>query len=195
MRFILGLTGPTGSGKSTACKAAGGIGWYVIDCDKVAREATEQSATLRALTAVFGEDILNTEGSLNRKVLAEKAFSSPEKTELLNLTILPFIVELIKQKIEKSGAEKILLDAPTLYESGADALCDAVCAILSASENRLSRILSRDNIDLAAAKLRMSAGKSDEYYKSKTPHIIYNDADSAALISEFIKLLNTFGGN
>lgn len=195
MRFILGLTGPTGSGKSTACTAAEGMGWYVIDCDRVAREATEQEEALKALTAAFGEDILNSDGSLSRKSLAQKAFSSADKTELLNSTILPFILELIKEKIKNSNSEKILLDAPTLYESGADRLCDAVCAILSAPDNRLARILSRDNIDLSAARLRMSAGKSDEYYKSKTPHIIYNDADTSTLLKEFTKLLKTFGGN
>ncbi len=171
------------------------MGYEIIDCDKVAREATEQAETLNALTAVFGEDILNFDRSLNRKKLAEKAFASAEKTSLLNRTILPFIVEIIKNKINNSNSQKILLDAPTLYESGADKLCDTTCAVLSAPEKRLERIMQRDNIDLNAAKLRMSAGKPDEYYKSKTSHIIYNDSDSDTLIKEFTKLLIKLGGN
>lgn len=195
MSFVLGLTGPTGSGKSTAGIVAAEQGWYVIDCDKVAREATDKKETLSALASAFGSDILNKDGSLNRKILAQKAFSTPEKTELLNQTVLPIIVELIKQKISDNKDKNILLDAPTLFESGADSLCDAVCAILSSDEKRLARITARDKIDISAAKLRMSAGKPDEYYKSRTRHIIYNNGDEAALVAEFKNFLLLIGGN
>jgi dephospho-CoA kinase len=194
MSFIIGLTGPTGSGKSTACRWAETIGWLVIDCDKVAREATASPETLEALTAVFGGDILLENGELNRKALAGKAFSSKENTELLNQTILPFIVALIKEKIKASSAENILLDAPTLYESGADLLCDGVCVITAPEEIRLDRIMARDSLSQDEAKLRMSAGKSDEFYKARTPHIIYNDGDAKALVKKFNKVLEEIGG-
>ena len=95
----------------------------------------------------------------------------------------------------KSTFLQKLLDAPTLYESGADSLCDAVCVILSREETRLVRIMERDNMDVASAALRMSAGKEDSYYKSKTRHILYNDKDEQTLKQEFGSLLNSLGGN
>ncbi len=195
MKYILGLTGPTGSGKSTLCRAAEGVGWYVIDCDKLARSATDKAEVLKALADVFGKDILNCSGALNRAALAKKAFSSKEKTELLNKTILPFIVELIKEKIAESDSEKIILDAPTLYESGANSLCSDTCAVLSDKKVRLKRIIGRDGITEQAAKLRISAGKPDRYYKGKTQHIIYNNGDEQSFVSSFLKLLSQLGGN
>ena len=71
MSIVIGLTGPTGSGKSSASKIAENFGFQVIDCDKTAREATEKGTEgLKALVSVFGEDILLSDGNLNRIALA-----------------------------------------------------------------------------------------------------------------------------
>ena len=193
LKYVVGLTGPTGAGKTTACKAAEELGYKAINCDLIARQVSEREDALCALVDAFGAEILN-EGKLNRKALAKIAFSSTENTELLNKTLLPFVVDLIKEEIEKSESQKILLDAPTLYESGADSLCRQVIAVLSHKENRKSRILSRDALSTADAELRLGAGKSDEYYKDKTQHIIYNNGDKSVFIEEFKLKLKTLEG-
>lgn len=181
MRTIIGLTGPTGSGKSTFSLIASKTGVKVIDCDKVAREAVlPGSDGLKALVNTFGEDILDLSGNLNRKALANIAFSDKEHTELLNKTLLPFIVKLIKKKIT---GDKVLLDAPTLFESGIDEICYKTVAVLSDSENRLKRIIERDNLNIEDAKIRLNAGKPDSFYKEKADFILYNDTD----LSDFSK--------
>lgn len=113
--IIIGLTGPTGAGKSSLKPIAEKLGYKVIDCDKTARQAVKQGTKgLMALVRTFGEDILLSDGSLNRKALAQKAFSSPKKTELLNKTLLPFIAELV---LKECDADKVLLDAPRFLKA------------------------------------------------------------------------------
>ena len=119
MKKIIGLTGPTGAGKSSLWMACFDLGLALIDCDRVAREAVEKGTEgLKALCEVFGHEILNADGTLNRKKLASIAFASPDKTELLNNTIFPFIKVLVLKEAEYDG--NTILDAPTLFESELD---------------------------------------------------------------------------
>lgn len=173
MSYVLGLTGPTGAGKGVFSKCAGEFGFNVIDCDAVARRAVRPGMpALARLTGVFGEEILLENGELDRGKLAEIAFSSREKTELLNETVLPYVKELVIKDIK---GDLVLLDAPTLFESGIDKLCDSTVAVTAAKEVRLSRIIARDGISTAAAKRRISAGKPDEFYKENANTVLENN--------------------
>ncbi len=187
MSIVIGLTGTTGAGKSSCSKIAEDLGYKVIDCDKTARKATEKGTEgLKALAEVFGKEILLADGSLNRKALAAKAFASKEKTELLNKTLLPFIVMLLKKEI-KGGY--VLLDAPTLFESGMNDICTKTVAILADREVRLKRIIERDNLTIKEAETRVSAGKPYEFYKQKTDYVIFNNGDEASFLNEFTKII------
>lgn len=187
MSFVIGLTGPTGAGKSSVTTVAEELGFKVVDCDKLARKAVERgSAGHGALMLAFGTEILNRDGEINRKKLAEIAFSTPENTELLNKTVLPYIMMLVREEID---CDKVLLDAPTLFESGADSLCDEVIAVISDKKTRLARIMARDNIDEEAALLRIKAGKSDEFYIEKTDNIVYNDCELSVFNLKIQKLI------
>lgn len=190
--MIIGLTGPTGAGKSSASSVAEKLGFKIIDCDKLARVAVEKGTDgLQSLVVAFGEDILNIDGTLNRKALAKKAFAEKEKTELLNKTILPHIVKLVERE---SVGDKILLDAPTLFESGIDSMCDSTVAVLCDTEIRLSRIMKRDGIDKESAMLRIGAGKTDEFYNQNADYIIYNNGDSEVFCENFKKIICEISG-
>ena len=187
MSFIIGLTGPTGAGKSTVSAAAEQFGLKVVNCDLIARKAVEKGTEgLKALTAVFGNGILEKDGSLNRKELAAVAFKTPENTELLNKTLLPHIVKLVKKETNSKNA---LLDAPTLFESGLNSECVKTIAVLADKKLREERITARDNITKQQALLRINAGKSDDFYKTHADCIIYNNGDENAVITRFSNIL------
>ncbi|MBQ8203019.1 MAG: dephospho-CoA kinase [Clostridia bacterium] len=176
MSLIIGLTGPTGAGKTTVSKAAEDLGFKVIDCDKISRRVTEKGEKgLAALVRAFGKEILCDDKSLNRKALAAIAFASREKTELLNKTLLPIIVDEVKKEI---NCCRVLLDAPTLYESGLDSICDQTVAVLADEILRKMRIINRDGLSEAEAQARMNAGKPDEFYIKRTKNIIYNNGNN-----------------
>lgn len=187
MSFVVGLTGPTGAGKSSVSDVAESLGFKVIDCDRLARVAVEKGSDgLADVVKVFGNGILNADGSLNRVALAQSAFSSPEMTELLNKTLLPHIVKLVNRELD---APYVLLDAPTLFESGADSVCDEIIAVISDEKLRKKRIMERDGLDEVSAQLRINAGKSDDFYRERTNNIIYNDCEMSVYNLKIKKLL------
>ena len=184
---IIGLTGPTGAGKSNLTETAQNLGFKVIDCDKVARKAVEkESEGLKALVKVFGTDILLENGKLDRKALARKAFATLEQTETLNKTLFPFITELVEKELD---SDLILLDAPTLIESGLNKKCDKVIGIWADPEIRLKRICERDSLSLEDAKIRLNAGKDETFYKENTDILIYNNGEIPEFRKEISEIL------
>lgn len=193
MSIVVGLTGPSGAGKSMASAAAKKYGFFVIDCDKTARDAVlPGSPGIEALKKAFGSGILFPDGTLDRKALARAAFSSRENTELLNKTLFPHITALIEPELARP---LVLLDAPTLYESGLNSRCDITIAVLAERELRLSRITERDGLTLSEARLRLNAGKPDEFYLERADKILYNngEADSFKAAAELL-FQNITGG-
>lgn len=190
-RHIVGLTGPSGAGKSSLAVPALELGFFYIDADQVARIVTARGgAALPPLCEAFGTDILLPDGTLDRAALAARAFATPQATAQLNAITLPLIVAELERMIEKCELPDILLDAPTLFESGVDRLCDTVIGVLADREIRLQRIIARDGIDRSAAMLRLNAGKPDDFYLEKCQHILYNNNDAAAFLSDARQILN-----
>ena len=194
MSIVIGLTGPTGSGKSSLSKIAEEFGLKVIDCDKTAREVTNKGTEgLTALVSAFGEDILLPDGNLNRKALANRAFKDSKSTELLIKTILPFIAEIV---IMQSKNQDTLLDAPTLFESGINKICNKTVAVLADRDIRLKRIIERDNLTLIEAEIRINAGKDEKFFKENADYVLYNNGNENAFLERFSDILKEItGGN
>lgn len=178
-RYILGLTGPTGAGKSTAAAAFLQLGWSIVDADKISRQVVESAPDcLSALAAEFGADILE-EGRLNRKKLASKAFATPEGGKRLNAITHPLILQEIRRRIDEcfqNGSEVVVLDAPLLFESKADEMCHRVLGVLAPEAQRRARIMERDGISEEAARQRMQAQPQEAFYREKCHDILENNA-------------------
>ena len=177
--LVVGLTGPSGAGKSTVAELFLRRGAHRIDCDGLARQAVDQLGVSRALAARFGGDIL-VGGKLNRRLLASRAFSSPAETEVLNEITHPAILALLQNEIDTaaaSGARLILVDAPTLFESGADRFCTAVIAVLAPAALRRERIIARDDLTKQQADDRLAASRPDSFYRERAAYVMTNTGD------------------
>ncbi len=194
MKFIIGLTGQTGAGKSSLTYIAQNHGYFVIDCDEVARDIREMPQVIAALKNAFGDIILDSDGRINKTALAEKAFSSKENTRLLNDTILPFIKNAINDIIDSTDSELIMLDAPTLFEANMQDICRYTIGVIAKSDVRLKRIMMRDGIDEKSALSRINAGKNDDFYKSNCDFVIENNGELNNLLNNFELLLKTISG-
>ena len=196
--YLIGLTGPTGAGKSTVASLFEQKGVPVIDCDRIARQVVEKGTPgLAALCREFGEDILNADQTLNRSRLAQKAFSSPQGSIRLNEITHPLITDeilRILKRLEEKGHLAALLDAPLLFEAGLEKICDTTIAVLAAKEERLKRILLRDGITKEAALLRMSAQKDNAFYESRAVRLLYNDSTAERFASEASRLFEALRG-
>ncbi len=192
--MIIGLTGQTGAGKSTVCDFLREKGLFVIDCDKVARSVTEKgSKTLSLLAEAFGNDIILEDGSLNRRELASIAFESAEKTALLNSITHPAITDAINKVIAEHKNENIILDAPTLIESGVYKLCDKIVSVLADAVVRKERIMARDGITSEEAEKRMSAQKDDSFYNEYSDAVIFNNSDKSQALKSAQQIFSEIG--
>lgn len=171
--FTFGITGQTGAGKSHICKCFANRGFKIIDCDFYAHKITENNPQLfLLLQKEFGQNIIEN-GKLNRKKLAEIAFSSKEKTRALNNIMHPLIMELCK----KEAAFPCVVDAPQLFEAKANNDCYKTVAVIANEQTRLERIINRDDITKEQATARMNAQKSEEFFREHCDFVIQNNGE------------------
>ena len=163
---VIGVTGPTGAGKSTIAQQLASLGCAVIDGDVLAREITlPGSPTLKILASQFGEDILDADGNLNRALLAERAFCSEESRRALNRITHPAITTLAMQQAAglPPATPAIALDAAALLESGLMPYIDHIVFAEASESLRLQRIMARDGISEEAATQRITAQQGIRY--------------------------------
>lgn len=176
--LIIGLTGQTGAGKSTVAALLRAKGLAVIDADEIARAVMQPgSDVLSILAGAFGADLLLPDGALNRPLLAQRAFSSPEQTARLNAITHPAIIQKMRAETARAfreGTKAVVLDAPQLFESGENQACDLIIAVIAPEALRIERIMKRDQISEESARLRANAQKSETYYKEHADLLVRN---------------------
>lgn len=174
--MIIGITGQTGAGKSLVASIFKKHEFKLIDADVIARQVVlKGSICLKELENEFGSKILNFDKTLNRRALAKIAFENKENLKKLNDITHPYIINKIKKLLDlynKNKEKNIIIDAPLLFESKLDKLCDKTIIAKANKRVRLQRIIKRDNISLSLAKLRLNIQNNDDYYINKADYII-----------------------
>lgn len=177
---IIGITGSSGAGKSTVCDILQReYDVKVICADKIAKKLSKRGTTyIEEIVKCFGNDILDEQGELKRKKLAEIIYTDPQKRKALNRCTFKYIKkEIEKQILEEKQVSTIIIDAPLLFECELDGLCNFVIGIISKRELQIERIVARDNVDYEHAEIRLNAQESNEFYIQRCDEIIENNDD------------------
>ncbi len=176
---IIGLSGQSGSGKTTVLETFSELGFEVLDCDKVSRIVMERGTPCTAeLISVFGREIASEDGEIYRKKLAEKVFFNKALLEKLTEITHRYIKSYIFEKIDEAkvkGERVFVIDAPLLFESGLDKICDVTLAVTADRETRISRITERDRIARELAERRIDAQISEDELKRLCDEVIENN--------------------
>lgn len=192
---IVGITGRSGCGKSSATKFLAQQGYPCIDADQVAREVMlPGSPCLAALQAHFGADILDETGALRRRLLADRAFATPEGTRLLIELTQPEILRRIEadlQCAQAAGAELAFVDGAVIVGSPFQARCDELVLITAPYEVSVQRICARDGIAPEMARRRLDAQTPLEQLRAAATIEIANDGTPQQLQARIRELLQT----
>ena len=175
-RVVLGITGGTGAGKTSVLDVIREMGGVVV-CDAVYHEMLNGSEEMRnTINAVF-PGVFDADGKLNRQKLGEEVFSRRERLARLNDIVYHFVVPEVERRLGKDTG-LYAIDAINLLESGISELCDKTIAVTAPTELRVRRIMARDGISEQYARMRITAQKPDEYYRTKCDCELTNAADT-----------------
>lgn len=175
---LIGLTGGTGAGKSSALAALEDLGGTVLDCDAVYHQMLRTDPALReAITAAFGP-VFCPDGSLDRQKLGTLVFSDHAALDRLNAIVYEYLPPELLRRAQ--GHTLVGLDAISLMESGLGRLCACTVAVLAPAEDRVRRIMARDGISEDYARLRISAQQPDAFYRERCSHILENNCATPA---------------
>jgi len=182
-RFIVGLTGGIGSGKSTVTRLFNGLGIPAVDADVVAREVVAKGSPLLAkIVEHFGPDLLTAEQTLNRPLLRRLIFNDPAAKQWLNRVMHPAIrTAMLEQLAQLPAAPYVLLVAPLLLENKLHTLVNRVLVVDITEQNQLSRTLSRDAVASGATPEQVQAIIASQISRQErlalADDIIDNNAD------------------
>ncbi len=196
---IIGLTGGSGAGKSLAASIFRKNGIPVVDADAVYHDILQsQNPCTEELTLAFGSSILMPSGGVDRRKLRE-AVLRRENTSALLHTLNTITHKYIMAKTEEllqshanEGAQIALLDAPLLFEAGAERICDTVIGVLAERDLRLARIMKRDGISTNDATTRLNAQKDDTFFLEQCDVIFYNNGSPADLERQICEFLTKY---
>ena len=178
--IVIGITGPTGAGKTTVLRVLEELGGVVADCDAVYHELLRTSNQLQnELKTRFGGDIFDENGDLRRKELGAIVFKDENALAALNAITHRHIIAELDRLIawaEAQGCPAMALDAVALLESGLGERCRVTVAVTAPEEVRVRRIMAREGIGEGYARARIAAQKPAAWFEERCDYVLRNDS-------------------
>lgn len=196
--MIIGITGSSGAGKSTICEILQKTYKVkIINADKIAKELSSKGTNyIKDIIEKFGNNIVDENGELRRKKLAEIIYNDVQKRKELNNCTFKYIKKEIEDQINKTiNGVTIIIDAPLLFECELEKLCNKVIGVISQKELQIERIIERDSINYEEAQKRLNAQEDNEFYIKKCDVIIENNNDIAFIEKEIKNIADKYGIN
>ncbi len=193
---IIGLCGRSGSGKGMFSSVCVKQGFKVIDCDAVYRElVSKPTDCLLEIQKHFGKEAIK-DNTLNRRYLAPIVFSDKEKLNLLNeITHKHIVAEIGNILSQYNENDIVVIDAPTLFESGIDSICELIVGIVVPDDVCVARITARDGISEQEARSRLSNQPTIDFIVENSDYVIYNETSLDEFEKSSIELIDNIKEN
>jgi dephospho-CoA kinase len=181
--IIIGLTGNIGTGKTTVLRMLAARGAYTVDADEIAHRVIEPGGSAyEAVVAAFGPEILNPDGTINRKRLGQIVFADPDRLARLEQIVHPAVIATVNALIEQTTAPVVVVEAIKLLEAGmAATMCDQVWVVTSPVEQQIERLMAERGMTREAAIARMAAQSPQSFKIAQADVIIDNSGTLADL--------------
>ncbi|MGN0974882.1 MAG: dephospho-CoA kinase, partial [Gemmiger sp.] len=181
----IGITGRSGCGKSSVTAALLAQGYPCVDADQLSREILQPgSPCLPQLQQAFGEDILLQNGVLQRRLLADRAFATPEGTQKLTEITFPEIVRRIlaaRDRAAAQGNSLFFVDGAVIIDTPFERNCDKIIVVTTPYEESVRRICARDGISAEMARRRLDAQVPEDVLRAHADFVIENNSTPHAL--------------
>ncbi|MCG9738537.1 dephospho-CoA kinase [Shewanella insulae] len=192
-KFVVGLTGGIGSGKTTVANLFAELGIDLVDADIVSREVVAKGTKgLTEIAQHFGPGVLLENGELNRAILRDKIFNTPSEREWLNGLLHPLIREEMLTQLHNATSAYAILVVPLLFENGLDRLVNCTLVVDISPELQIKRTTERDAVDAQQVKNIIASQASRDEKLSKADDVIDNQGDISALRSKVSALHNKY---
>ncbi|MBJ8875759.1 dephospho-CoA kinase [Citrobacter koseri] len=189
MRYTVALTGGIGSGKSTVANAFADLGINVIDADIIARQVVEPGQpALMAIAEHFGSALIAPDGSLQRRMLRERIFASPEEKSWLNALLHPLIQQETRRQFQQATSPYVLWVVPLLIENALYKQANRVLVVDVTPETQLLRTMQRDDVTRAHVEQILAAQATREARLAVADDVIDNNGAPDAIASDVARL-------
>jgi dephospho-CoA kinase len=185
--MILGVTGGIGSGKTSVCRVFNVLGINVFSADAVARTIMEtDKKVIKAVNSITGRDMYQN-GSLNRVEVAKLIFNNEKLLQKINHAVHPIVIEHFKRWEKSKDAPYVILEAAILFESGANKLVDRILTVIAPIEERIERVIKRNNLTREQVMERINNQISDDA-KILLSHYVIDNSDHSMIIPAILKV-------
>ncbi len=188
---VVGILGGIGSGKSTVANQFANLGCAVIEADKVAHEVIEEQGIIDTVSAVFGSDVLSSDGMIDRSKLASRVFQDAEHLEKLQTIVHPPVIEkcrhLLGEYLSSPSVPAVILDVPLLLESGQEKMCNFLIFVDCQDPRRFQRA-AKKGLSEEQVKKRENFQISLDKKRQMAHYVIKNNSDMLNLTEQVVQI-------